>query len=80
MKDLTQRGRAGEELLDLTSAEHDQLISSGKLVHSENRDDVLKVFVALEHVLHATSNTVVLFANDIRSKRIGVGSERIHRG
>ena len=55
------------------------LSSGDKFVHAENRDDVLQVFVALQHLLHAARDVVVLLADDFRRERPGSRGERIHR-
>ena len=48
--------RLRKETLNLPCTEHGELVLIGKLVHAEDRDDVLKVLVALEHELDATCN------------------------
>src|SRR5690606_22563012 len=45
-----------------------------------NRDNVTQFFVALERLLHATGNGVVLFANDLRIELTAGGVERIDGG
>ena len=46
----------------------------GQLVHTQNGDDVLQLFVALEHRLNRTSHGVVLVANDVRGQMVLVES------
>ena len=58
--------RLREEALDLASARHGQLVVLGQLVHAQDGDDVLQLLVALEHHLYRASNTVMLFAHDVR--------------
>ena len=55
------------------------LVLGGKLVETENRDDILKILVALEHILHAAGDGVVLFPNNSRIERIGDRREGVHR-
>src|SRR5690349_10869576 len=58
--------RLREESLNLSRARHNQLIVIRQLVDTENRDDVLKVLVALENSLYFLSSAVVIFADDAR--------------
>ena len=67
----------GEEALDFAGAEDGEFVFGGKLVHAENRDDVLKVLVALEHLLHAAGDAVVFFADDFGSECLRGRCERI---
>ena len=64
-----------EETLDLTGAGNDEFFFIGQFVHTENGDDVLQVFVALQHFLHAAGDVVVFFADD----RVGQGCGRWNR-
>src|SRR6266516_3580051 len=41
-----------QEPLNFPGAEDADLVVGGKLVHAENRDDVLQVLVALQHALN----------------------------
>lgn len=43
-------------------------------------DDVLKLFVLLQHLLHAASHAVVLFTHNIGVKNTGGGVKRVHGG
>src|SRR6058998_3534228 len=49
---LGDEHRLGEEPLDLPGAGDDELVLVGEFLHSEDRDDVLEVLVALEDELH----------------------------
>src|SRR2546427_11416798 len=49
----------GEKPLDLPRAGDDELVLVGELLHSEDRDDVLEVLVALEDELHVAGGPVV---------------------
>src|SRR3954469_3490699 len=55
--------RLTQEALDLARPRHRDLILFGKLVHAENRDDVLQRLVALEDLLDLTGDVVVLLAH-----------------
>ena len=68
-----------KELLHLTCTINSLLILRRQLVETKNRDDVLQVLVALQHVLHTTRTLIVLFANDRWVEGVGDRSERIHR-
>ena len=63
---LGDEERLRQELLDLAGARHRQLVLLGELVDAEDRDDVLQVLVALQHLLHRPGDVVVLVADDSR--------------
>src|SRR3546814_1294987 len=56
--------RLAEEALDLARACDDQLIFFRKLVHAENRDDVLQRLVLLQRFLNAAGGFIMLLADD----------------
>ena len=58
-----------EKTLNLSGPQNGQLVFRREFVHSENRDDVLQVFLALQHCLHSTRNVVVFLANDFGLER-----------
>src|SRR5574338_615445 len=68
-----------EKTLNLARPQNCQLVVGRQFIHAEERDDVLKILVALEHRLDATRNFVVLFTNDLRRKRARSRSKRIDR-
>ena len=72
--------RLREELLDLTSAEDDELVLWGEFVEAENRDDILQVFIALQDTLHTTGDAEVAFADDFRRERGRGRGERVDGG
>ena len=76
---LRHAERLAQEALNLARTEHRHLVLRRKLIHAENRDDILQVFEALEHLLHAARNVVVLLAHDFRRERAGGRGQRIHR-
>ena len=62
---LGDEERLREEALDLARPLHGQLVLVGELVDAEDRDDVLQLLVALEHLLHLGRDPVVLLADDV---------------
>src|SRR3954452_11126936 len=58
--------RLGQEALDLARPLHRDLVLVGELVDAEDRDDVLQLLVALQHLLHLVGDAVVLLADDVR--------------
>src|SRR5262249_3395685 len=66
-----------EELLDLTSAGDDQLVVFGEFVHAQDRDDILKIFVTLQDLLHVARYLIVLLADNLRSQDTRGRVERI---
>src|SRR5919202_4693189 len=83
-------GRAGERLgdverlrqeaLDLARALHRDLVLVGELVDAEDRDDVLQLLVALQDLLDARGDLVVLLADDVRLEDRRRRVERIDGG
>src|SRR3954465_5632005 len=60
--------RLGEEALQLAGAVDGELILFRELVHSEDRDDVLKRLVALKRLLDSASSVVMLLADGPRGQ------------
>src|SRR5262249_35071188 len=52
--------RLGQEPLDLARARHDHLVVVRELLHPEDGNYVLKIFVALQDQLHVARGAVVL--------------------
>src|SRR5690242_1605079 len=77
-EDFRHMERLRKETLDLPSPENSELVLGRKLIHSENGDDVLKIFVTLQDTLNAAGNQVMLFTNNLRRERFGSGRERIN--
>ena len=69
--------RLREEPLHLAGARDDELVLVGELVHAEDRDDVLQVLVALQHLLHRRRDAVVLVGDDPGLERAGGRVERV---
>ncbi len=76
---LGHEERLAQEALDLAGARHGQLVLFGELVHAQNRDDVLQRLVALQDLLHAAGDVVVLFADDVGREHARGRVERVHR-
>ena len=71
--------RLGQEALNLASAAHDELVFFRKFVHAQNGNHILKVLVALQHHLHATSHFIMLIPHNFRGQGLGCGRQRLHR-
>ena len=71
--------RLAEEALNFAGAKDGDFVIGRQLIHAENRDDVLQVFIALQHLLNTASDFVVFFTHDFWSKRTRCGRERIDR-
>lgn len=63
-EDLSDSEGLAHETLDLTGTLDGELVLLGKLVHTENGDDVLKRLVVLEKLLDTSGNVVVLATDD----------------
>jgi hypothetical protein len=68
-----------EELLDLTGTRNGQSVIFGELVHTEDRDDVLQVFVALQYELNVTGTLVMLVTDNLGIEDPAGGIERVNR-
>src|SRR3954471_18095636 len=71
--------RLRQEALDLARALHRHLVLVGELVDAEDRDDVLELLVALEDLLDARRDLVVLLADDVGLEDRRGRVERIDR-
>ena len=69
-----------QEALDAAGPLHQLLVLFGQLVDAENRDDVLKVLVALQDSDDFLRDAVVLVADDARVQDRRAGCQRVHRG
>ena len=76
---LGDEERLRQEALDLARPLHGQLVLVRELVDPEDRDDVLELLVALEHLLHLGRDAVVLLADDVRLEDRRGRVERVHR-
>src|SRR3954469_19021401 len=71
--------RLRQEALDLARALHRHLVLVGELVDAEDRDDVLELLVALQDLLDARRDLVVLLAEDVRLEDRRGRVERVDR-
>src|SRR5690606_30170716 len=58
--------RLRHEALDASRARHHELVFLRELVHSQDRDDVLQLLVALQHALHLDRDGIVPLAEELR--------------
>src|SRR5215471_855244 len=65
-ENLSDAERLREEALDLAGSRDGELVLGRQLVHTENRDDVAQLLVALQHRLNAARRLVVLLADHVR--------------
>src|SRR5690606_39505032 len=54
------------------------LVFRRQLVHTQNRDNVAQFLVALQCLLNATGDLIMLFANDLRVELTAGGVERVN--
>src|SRR6266568_1400214 len=71
--------RLRQEALDLARARDGELVFGRELVHPEDRDDVAQLLVALQGLLDAPRDRVVLLANNMRIELTRRRIERIDR-
>src|SRR5262249_17906427 len=72
--------RLTQESLNLTRPVDRELVFRREFIHAKNSDDVLEVFVALQHTLDAASDLVMFLADDLRRQSTGSRSQRIDCG
>ena len=70
--------RLGKETLQTPRTVNDLLILRGKLLHTEDGDDVLQLVVALQAFLHALCGLIVLLAHDERIEDARMGLEWVN--
>ena len=71
--------RLRKEFLNFSRAGNRELVFVGKLVHAENRNDVLQIFVFLQNGLDGAGNAEMIFADDLRRECLRCRSKRIDR-
>jgi len=79
-EDLGHMERLGEETLNLSGTGNGHLILFGKIVHTENGNNILKRSVVLEELLDTTSNVVMNLTNNGGVEHTGGGIEGIDSG
>ena len=52
---------------------------SGKLVHTEDRNDILQLFILLQNLLYASGYTIMLLTDDSGIQNAGGRLQRINR-
>src|SRR5579884_1849378 len=71
--------RLRKEALDFAGARYGQLVFVGEFVDTQNRDDVLEVFVALQDLLDRLRRVVVFVSENARIQNARRGRQRIDR-
>src|SRR6266566_8667296 len=64
-EDLGDEKRLRQKALNLPRPGDRKLVLGRELVHTQNRDDVAQLLVALQGLLHAPGGRVVLLADDV---------------
>ena len=64
-KVLSHMEGLGQESLNLSGTAYCQLVLIRELLHTQNCDDILQLFVFLKHLLHLVGYLVMLLSNDI---------------
>src|SRR2546428_1067684 len=72
--------RLRQKALDLAGTGHQQLVILRQFVHAKDGNDVLQLLVALQHLLHSTRDSIMLFTHDVRREEPGERIERVDRG
>src|SRR5690606_10014274 len=67
-----------QEALDLTGTGNQLLVFLGQFIHTQDRDDVLQLLVALQNILNAAGHFVVLLADHQRIQRTAGGVQRVN--
>src|SRR4051812_24768798 len=76
-EDLRDAEWLAQETLNLAGAQHRKLVVRRKLIHAEDRDDILQIFESLQHLLDAARDIVVLVADDLRRQRSRGGGQGV---
>ena len=67
----------GKELLNAAGTSDGLFVFVAELVDTQNGDDILQIFVALQKLFYALSGVVVLVTKNIRIENARGGSKRI---
>ena len=70
----------GQEALNFARPSDGHAVFFRKLIHTENRDDILQILIALQNQLHRTSDLVMLRADDMGIQNPRSSVERIDGG
>src|ERR1051325_1243056 len=76
-ENLRDGERLAQEALHLARAGNGEFVVGRQFIHTENRDDVLEILVALQDLLNATSDFVMFLADNFRREGARAGSKRI---
>ena len=79
-EDLRHEEGLRKELLDLTGSSNGQLIFFGKIIHTENSNNILERLVVLEELLDTTSSLVMDISEDEGIQHSGGRVEGIDSG
>src|SRR2546428_1443623 len=71
--------RLRQKALDLAGPGQQQLVILRQFVHAKDGNDVLQLLVALQHLLHSTRDSIMLFTHDVRREEPGERIERVAR-
>ena len=70
--------RLAQETLNLSCTSDCQLVILTELVHTQDSNNILKIFVVLKNLLNTTSSVVVLLTQNMGGQHSGCGVERIN--
>ena len=62
--------RLAEEVFHLAGSRDQYFVIVRQLFNAQDGDDILQVFVALQHLLHFTRGGIVIVADDFRLKNV----------
>jgi len=79
-KNLRHKEGLGEEPLNPARPAHNTFVVIGQFVHTQNRNDILKILVFLERFLNGSGHTVMLLPDNHRVKNTGCRIEGIDSG
>lgn len=69
-----------QETLDLTGTLDGEFVGLGKLVHTQNGNDILERLVLLKDLLHTGGGVVVVLSDDTGVQHTGLGVKRVDSG
>jgi len=68
-KNFRNMERLAQETLNLPGTVDGQLVVGTSFIHTQNRNDILEILVALQDTLHSAGDIVVLLPHYFRRKR-----------
>mgnify|MGYP006872938123 CR=1 FL=1 len=69
----------GKESLYLSRTGYHQLILLGKLIHTQDSNDILQLVITLQQLLHTSGHTVMLLPYNSGIQNSGGGLQRVNR-